>query len=274
MSDIVKRDVIDFYGNQMIVQLVRNDPDDPLKRFVSCSIKFYGKKFMVMPIWHPWFGPVFMSTDDYAPAGISPFIIPTPLALEYGDQSEILYAKEGFERIITETEIRMIEQLPDTVKEYHIKYSIDNGRYNTYKKVETNLRNYVAFEVIKEPTVKGIFMDPYIPVNGIFFEYSDYGAWSEKTIYIPKSIIPSNMEINAKSMYNIIAQQHKDNYDKYVASVFREIAQSDTTKILWTNTTYWFQLDPHIDDTPPYAIMPQIIQKTKYGITIGRERYE
>lgn len=96
MSDIVKRDVIDFYGNPMTVQLVRNDPDDPLKRFVSCSIKFYGKKLMVMPTWHPWFGPVFVSTDDYALAGIKPLIIPSELALEYGQTATLLEKKRFF----------------------------------------------------------------------------------------------------------------------------------------------------------------------------------
>lgn len=273
MKDIVRRDIFDFCGNQMIAQSVRNDPDDPLKRIISCSIQFYGRKIVVEPTWHPWFGPVFVSADEYAPAGISPLIIPTPIALEHRNRADMLCMEEGLERIMTETKIRMIEQLPDTIKEYRIDPPmIDNSKHNLQNTVKINLRDYVAFEVIKEPFVKGIFIDRYIPVNEIFFEYSNDRSWSEKTIYIPKNIIPSNMEVNARSMYSIIAQQHRENYEKYVVSTFREIAQSNTTKLLWINVRYWSRLEEHVEENPVSAMKVQTIQKTKYGLTVGRER--
>ena len=273
MKDIVRRDIFDFCGNQMIAQSVRNDPDDPLKRIISCSIQFYGRKIVVEPTWHPWFGHVFISADEYAPAGISPLIIPTPIALEHGNRADMLCMEEGLERIMTETKIRMIEQLPDTIKEYRIDPPmIDNSKHNLQNTVKVNLRDYVAFEVIKEPFVKGIFIDRYIPVNEIFFEYSNDRSWSEKTIYIPKNIIPSNMEVNARSMYSIIAQQHRENYEKYVVSTFREIAQSNTTKLLWINVRYWSRLEEHVEENPVSAMKVQTIQKTKYGLTVGRER--
>jgi len=167
----------------MIAQSVRNDPDDPLKRIISCSIQFYGRKIVVEPTWHPWFGPVFVSADEYAPAGISPLIIPTPIALEHGNRTDMLCMEEGLERIMTETKIRMIEQLPDTIKEYRIDPPmIDNSKHN--------LQN----------------------------------------------------------------------------------AQSNTTKLLWINVRYWSRSEEHVEENPVSAMIVQTIQKTKYGLTVGRER--
>lgn len=270
MSNLLKKDAFDFYGNQMIVQLVRDDPDDPLKQTFSCSIKFYGKKFIVMPTWHPWFGPVFMSVDDYTLAGISPLIIPTPLALEYGNKATMLYMKEGFERIIAETEIEYVQEAPP-VKNFDIGYSASVGRNNIYVSRKVDLSNYMVFGLIREPDIMNVSIDRYIPVNGIFYFYLSPTKKSTKSIYIPKDFIPSKMEPSARNVYNIIAQQHKNNYDKYVASIFRDIAKSGYTKLPWINTIYWLREYRHIFDSPPRAITVQTIEKTKYGITVGKE---
>jgi len=62
----------------------------------SYSMNFYGKKILVEPTWHPWVWACVVSRDRHALAGLTRLIIPTPIALEYGDNAVMLYKKEGY----------------------------------------------------------------------------------------------------------------------------------------------------------------------------------
>jgi len=61
------------------------------------------------------------------------------------------------------------------------------------------------------------------------------------------------MEVSAQNVYNLIAQQHWYNYNKYVASVFQEIAQSDLliTQLNYLGLTLGLQAK---DDVPERTI--------------------
>jgi len=301
MGTLIKRDIFDFYGNKIIVQQER----DELNNY-SYSMNFYGKKILIEPTWHPWFGPAFVSRDRHALAGLTRLIIPTPIALEYGDKAVMLYKKEGYKRMITETEMFLIDpQNVNIMYDLEIDDSDEEIFYPTEDQMEdirkieeigmslltkAEAQNCLIFESIAEPSIKGISLDRYIPINNIFFKYTKIEKGyikaqaiykpnniklpntvnNVKLIYIPKDIVPNDMEVSAQNVYNLIAQQHWYNYNKYVAKVFQEIAQSDptnnTVKLPWINT--WSTSE---DDVPERTITVQIIEKNRYGIVTGKE---
>jgi len=75
----------------------------------------------------------------------------------------------------------------------------------------------------------------------------------------------------------LIAQQHKKNYDKYVWSVFREVAEqtkTDVVRIPWVNIEYKPPIinKQNVVNTPSKAVEIQEVQLTKYDIVTGLDR--
>jgi len=108
MGTVIKRDKFDFYGNTMFVQLIQDIYDG--EQVTYSAIKFYNKQLNVMPIWHPWFGPTFMSVDRYTIAGIKPLYIPSELALEYGDKIALLVQKEYYDQLLSQTKFEVAQK--------------------------------------------------------------------------------------------------------------------------------------------------------------------
>lgn len=281
MSSVIKRDKFDFYGNTMTVQLVQNDPDDTYKLSYSCSIKLYTQKFFVTSTWHPWFGPAFVSIDDYALAGIKPLIIPSELALEYGQTATLLEMKDFFNRVFEETEIEITDGswLSNPQETFYIHHELLYDDEEPVR-IDVDLSQYLLIKIVKEPFMIGVDMLRYVPVNNIFANTRLMRVINGQLIgdiYIPKDIIPARMAFTAKNIYELIAQQHRENYDKYVGSVFREIAEQSKTgiaRVPWVNTNYKPPMiyTQHVEEIPSRAITIQDIQLTRYGIVRSIER--
>jgi len=270
MGTVIKRDKFDFYGNTMFVQLIQDIYDG--EQVTYSAIKFYNKQLNVMPIWHPWFGPTFMSVDRYTIAGIKPLYIPSELALEYGDKIALLVQKEYYDQLLSQTKFEVAQKpflLDNTVTFESIQYGLyKSGKVLRYK---INVDDYLIVYVAKKQRISGPDIKQYIPVNNIFADVKIYNGVPVDMIFIPKEIVPKDMKINAKNIYELIAQRHRENYDKYVGSVFREIAEQSKTgiaRVPWVNTNYKApRIDTqHVEEIPSRAITIQDIQLTRYGI--------
>lgn len=276
MSTVIKRDKFDFYGNTMFVQLIQDIYNG--EQVTYSAIKFYNKQLNVMPVWHPWFGPTFMSVDRYSIAGIKPLYIPSELALEYGDKIALLVQKEYYDQLLSQTKFEVAQKpflRDNTVTFESIQYGLyKSGKVLRYK---INVDDYLIVYVAKKQRISGPDIKQYIPVNNIFADVKIYNGVPVDMIFIPKEIVPNGMKITAKNIYELIAQQHRENYDKYVGSVFREIAEqakTDVVRIPWVNIEY---KPPIIDkqnvvNAPPKAVAIQEVQLTKYGIVAGLDR--
>jgi len=279
MSSVIKRDKFDFYGNTMIVQLIQDIYNG--EQVTYSAIKFYNKQLNVMPTWHPWFGPAFVSIDDYALAGIKPLIIPSELALEYGQTATLLEIKDFFNRVFEETEIEITDGswLSNPQETFYIHHELLYDDEEPVR-IDVDLSQYLLIKIVKEPFMKGVDILRYVPVNNIFANTRVMRVINGQLIgdiYIPKDIIPARMAFTAKNIYGLIAQQHKKNYDKYVGSVFREIAEQSKTgiaRVPWVNTNYKAPMiyTQHVEEIPSRAITIQDIQLTRYGIVRSIER--
>jgi len=267
MGTVIKRDKFDFYGNTMFVQLIQDIYNG--EQVTYSAIKFYNKQLNVMPIWHPWFGPAFVSIDDYALAGIKPLIIPSELALEYGQTATLLEIKDFFNRVFEETEIEITDgswlSNPQETLYIHHELLYDDEEL---VRIDVDLSQYLLIKIVEEPFMIGVDILRYVPVNNIFAGTRING---QPIIYIPKDIIPARMAFTAKNIYELIAQRHRENYDKYVGSVFREIAEQSKTgiaRVPWVNTNYKAPVidTQHVEEIPSRAITIQDIQLTRYGI--------
>jgi len=135
-------------------------------------------------------------------------------------------------------------------------------------RIDVDLSQYLLIKIVEEPFMIGVDILHYVPVNNIFAGTRING---QPIIYIPKDIIPARMAFTAKNIYELIAQRHRENYDKYVGSVFREIAEQSKTgiaRVPWVNTNYKApRIDTqHVEEIPSRAITIQDIQLTRYGI--------
>jgi len=276
MGTVIKRDKFDFYGNTMFVQLIQDIYNG--EQVTYSAIKFYNKQLNVMPIWHPWFGPTFMSVDRYTIAGIKPLYIPSELALEYGDKIALLVQKEYYDQLLSQTKFEVAQKpflRDNTVTFESIQYGLyKSGKVLRYK---INVDDYLIVYVAKKQRISGPDIKQYIPVNNIFADVKIYNGVPVDMIFIPKEIVPKNMKITAKNIYGLIAQQHKENYDKYVGSVFREVAEqvkTDVVRIPWVNIEYKPPIinKQNVVNTPPKAVAIQEVQLTKYGIITGLDR--
>jgi len=276
MGTVIKRDKFDFYGNTMFVQLIQDIYNG--EQVTYSAIKFYNKQLNVMPIWHPWFGPTFMSVDRYTIAGIKPLYIPSELALEYGDKIALLVQKEYYDQLLSQTKFEVAQKpflRDNTVTFESIQYGLyKSGKVLRYK---INVDDYLIVYVAKKQRISGPDIKQYIPVNNIFADVKIYNGVPVDMIFIPKEIVPKDMKITAKNIYGLIAQQHKENYDKYVGSVFREVAEqakTDVVRIPWVNIEYKppIIIKQNIVNTPPKAVAIQEVQLTKYGIVTGLDR--
>ena len=279
MSSVIKRDKFDFYGNTMTVQLIQDIYNG--EQVTYSAIKFYNKQLNVMPTWHPWFGPAFVSIDDYALAGIKPLIIPSELALEYGQTATLLEIKDFFNRVFEETEIEITDGswLSNPQETFYIHHELLYDDEEPVR-IDVDLSQYLLIKIVKEPFMKGVDILRYVPVNNIFANTRVMRVINGQLIgdiYIPKDIIPARMAFTAKNIYGLIAQQHRENYDKYVGSVFREIAEQSKTgiaRVPWVNTNYKAPMiyTQHVEEIPSRAITIQDIQLTRYGIVRSIER--
>jgi len=276
MGTVIKRDKFDFYGNTMFVQLIQDIYDG--EQVTYSAIKFYNKQLNVMSTWHSWFGPAFVSIDDYALAGIKPLIIPSELALEYGQTATLLEIKDFFNRVFEETEIEITDgswlSNPQETLYIHHELLYDDEEP---VRIDVDLSQYLLIKIVKEPFMIGVDMLRYVPVNNIFADTRVINGQPIGVIYIPKDIIPARMAFTAKNIYELIAQRHRENYDKYVGSVFREIAEQSKTgiaRVPWVNTNYKAPriYTQHVEEIPSRAITIQDIQLTRYGIVRSIER--
>jgi len=276
MGTVIKRDKFDFYGNTMFVQLIQDIYDG--EQVTYSAIKFYNKQLNVMPTWHPWFGPTFMSVDRYTIVGIKPLYIPSELALEYGDKIALLVQKEYYDQLLSQTKFEVAQKpflRDNTVTFESIQYGLyKSGKVLRYK---INVDDYLIVYVAKKQRISGPDIKQYIPVNNIFADVKIYNGVPVDMIFIPKEIVPKNMKITAKNIYGLIAQQHKENYDKYVGSVFREVAEqvkTDVVRIPWVNIEYKPPIinKQNVVNTPSKAVAIQEVQLTKYGIVTGLDR--
>jgi len=165
--------------------------------------------------------------------------------------------------------------LDNTVTFESIQYGLyKSGKVLRYK---INVDDYLIVYVAKKQRISGPDIKQYIPVNNIFADVKIYNGVPVDMIFIPKEIVPKDMKITAKNIYGLIAQQHKENYDKNVGSVFREVAEqakTDVVRIPWVNIKYKPPIinKQNVVNTPPKAVAIQEVQLTKYGIVTGLDR--
>jgi len=219
-----------------------------------------------------------MSVDRYTIAGIKPLYIPSELALEYGDKIALLVQKEYYDQLLSQTKFEVAQKpflRDNTITFESIQYGLyESGKVLRYK---INVDDYLIVYVAKKQRISGPDIKQYIPVNNIFADVKIYNGVPVDMIFIPKEIVPKDMKITAKNIYGLIAQQHKENYDKYVGSVFREVAEqakTDVVRIPWVNIEYKppIIIKQNIVNTPPKAVAIQEVQLTKYGIVTGLDR--